>query len=428
MDHTDFPGDLPRSTRRARRMRMVPLAALMVLTVTLFSVLVPIHATYYGTPVPVAIPLGAALCSAPLIALSRPRAAAVVFGVAALVLPLVTSASRDLSWPWPWSVPAMITFTVFVLVITTVHGWRIGLVSWAAPMAASLALPMIVPAVPASTAGPNLIVTASITGATLLVAVLLAGRIRVGEELNRERELTASEQARRILVEERTRIARELHDVVAHSTSLIQVQASTARYRIPDLAPEATAEFEEISQTARNSLTEMRRLLGVLRTEDDATELAPQQSIADIPALVEGIRRTGGEVEFSFSPPPDGLPPSLHIAAFRITQEALSNAVRHAPGAPIDLSVGTEGSAVALRVHNDEVAEGDATQPGARRSPSIASFDGTVAATSGSGHGLRGMQERVSLLGGSLVVGPDPSGGWTVSAVLPFDDRDGRPE
>ncbi|WP_114853673.1 sensor histidine kinase [Brachybacterium sp. YJGR34] len=396
----------PRLGELATR-RTAPPAVLMVLAIIQFSVLVPIHVAQYGTPVALAIPLGAVLCIAPVVALTRPGTATVLFCAAVLVLPLAGLAGREAGWPWPWSVPAMIAFTLFVLVITIVHGWRAGLVPWAVSLLGTLLMPMIGGPGAGGTTGAGLIVTASISGAALLVAVLIAGRLRVGAELSRERELTAAEHARRILVEERTRIARELHDVVAHSTSLIQVQASTARYRIPDLPPSALAEFEEISRNARGSLTEMRRLLGVLRTEDDDAELAPQQSIADIPALVEGIRQAGGAVELTYSPPPDGLAPSVHIAAFRITQEALSNAVRHAPGAPITLAVEPGEDAVRIVVHNG---------PSAADPPPAA----LPAAAPGGGHGLRGMQERVTLLGGSLVVGPDPSGGWTVTAVLPW--------
>ncbi|WP_193103500.1 sensor histidine kinase [Brachybacterium sp. FME24] len=390
--------------QRASDPRTASLIALVIVTIALFSVLVPIHASLYGAPVPVAIPVGAGLCVAPLVALTRPRVAIVVFCLAAFALPLLATTDSVSAgpWPWPWSVPAMIAFTVFVLVITTVHGWRLGLVGWAVSMLGSLVTPMLIRVVPAGAAGPDLIVTASITGAALLVAMLLAGRIRVGEELTRERELTASEQARRVLVEERTRIARELHDVVAHSTSLIQVQASTARFRIPELPPVALAEFDDIAATARGSLTEMRRLLGVLRTDDHSPQLAPQQGIAEIPDLVEGIRRAGVEVEFSFTQPPVDLPPSLEIAAFRLTQEALSNAVRHAPGTEIMLIVGIADRSVTIQVHND--VPGEAPAP----------------ASSGGGHGLQGMQERVALQGGSLVVGPDPAGGWTVTAVLPW--------
>lgn len=390
---------MPRERRSLSR-RTGWLLALGAAAVALFSVLVPLQTVFYGTPLPVAMLLGAAICAAPVAAVSSPRTAVAAFCVAAFVLPLVDAADRDSAWPWPWSVPSMITFAVLVLVVTAVHGWRAGLVPWAVSNLGSLVVLVILPdAVSVGAATANLIVTASITAAALLVGVLLAGRIRVGEELSRSRELTALEQSRRELVEERTRIARELHDVVAHGMSVIQVQASTARYRVPGLPAEAAAEFDDIAASARRSLAEMRRLLGVLRTEDQGQELAPQQGIGDIPALVDSIRRAGASVRLSIAAP-DAAPPSVEITAFRIVQEALSNAVRHAPGSVIDVELKGIGNAVTIRVHNDGAP--------------------TATATAGAGHGLRGMQERVALLAGTLTTGPDAAGGWTVTAVLPW--------
>ncbi|UIN30575.1 sensor histidine kinase [Microbacterium binotii] len=390
--------EIPRSAPRTRS-QILGLVALAVTGVALFSVLVPLHAVFYGTPLPLAMLLGAGVCAAPWISLTRPRTAIVVFGVTAFVLPLVVSVPHDGAWPWPWSVPAMIAFVVFVLVITTLHGWRLGRWPWAVGNLGSLVAPLIITdAAPAATA--NLIVTASISTAVLLIGVLLAGRIRLNEQLTRERELTASEQSRRMLVEERTRIARELHDVLAHSMSVIQVQASTARYRLADLSDETVQEFDDIAASARASLGEMRRLLGVLRTEEQTPELAPQQGMADIPDLVDSVRRAGVQVGLSLAvmttPPPAGV----QIAVYRIVQEALSNAVRHAPGAALEVRVEARDGQVTIRVHN------------------TASPEQAVDASS-AGHGLRGIRERVALLGGTVTVGTDPAGGWTVAATLP---------
>jgi signal transduction histidine kinase len=181
--------------------------------------------------------------------------------------------------------------------------------------------------------------------------------------------------------------------------SVIQVQASTAKYRVPGLAEDAAAEFDDIAATARGSLVEMRRLLGVLRTEDQVAELAPQQGLDDLPALADGLRRVGADITLEVRDAGHAVvPPTVQIAAFRIVQEALSNAVRHAPGAPIAVVVGVDVASVRLRVHN-----GPAQSPGEH----------------GAGHGLRGMLERAALLGGTLDAGPDGAGGWLVTAVLP---------
>lgn len=391
------------TSRRARRPGPA-LIALLAAVVVLFCVLVPVHTALYGTSFPVAFVLGLGMCASPLLVLISPRTGGALFCLTAILLPLVVGPGPDQIWPWPWSVPAMLVFVLFVLAVSAVHGWRSALPPWLIGLLVPLAAPLIRTDVGTrGTAGIDAVVTAAITAAALVVGVLLAGRIRLGEELTRERELSAAEQSRRVLIEERTRIARELHDVVAHSMSLIQVQASTARYRIPELPSEATEEFEDIARSARGSLAEMRRLLGVLRTEDQDAQLAPQQGLEDIPALVESARRAGVEVRLSTEPAPRELPVSVHIAAYRIAQEALSNAVRHAPGSAVELAQGIRDDAVTLVVRNGPPTSPEPGGPG-----------------SAGGHGLRGMRERAALLGGTLVAQPDPHGGWSVSAVLPF--------
>lgn len=397
--------------RRADR-RTVWLSLLALTAVALFSVLVPLQAVFSGTVLPAAMILGAALCAAPLVAVSWPRTAVVAFCVAAFALPLSASPDRDPSWPWPWAVAAMIAFVLVLLVLTIRHDWRWGVLTWTVSNAGALALVWMFPdAVSVGAATANLIVTASVTAAGPLVGVLIAGRIRVGAELVRSRELTAHEQSRRELVEERSRIARELHDVVAHSLSVIQVQASTARYRLPDLPELAAAEFDDVAATARTSLAEMRHLLGVLRTDDDTAELSPVQRLSDIPALVDGVRRTGVRVSLTMEGISEAVPSSVQVTGFRIVQEALSNAVRHAPGSAIEVSL--RGGDDELRVH---IHDSGSAEPH-RGSPSSA--EGAPEPGRAAGHGLRGMRERVALLDGRLSAAVDPAGGWTVAAVLP---------
>lgn len=396
-------------TARGTSRRTVGLFVLAGVGVVLLSVLVPIQSLLYGTVLPASFLLGAAVCGAPLLSVVLPRVAIVLFSAAAFVLPLVASPDHDPVWPWPWSVPALIAFAVFVGVVTFLHGWLLGLIPLLVGIAGSLVAALVVPTAADATAmAADLIVASSVAGVAYLVALLVSGRVRVGEELTREREISAAEQSRRVLVEERTRIARELHDVVAHSMSVIQVQASTAKYRVPGLAEDAAAEFDDIAATARGSLVEMRRLLGVLRTEDQVAELAPQQGLDDLPALADGLRRVGADITLSMHRGDEGVPvpPTVQIAAFRIVQEAMSNAVRHAPGAPIVVDVRVDVTAVQLRIHN-----GPAQSPGEH----------------GAGHGLRGMLERAALLDGTLDAGPDGVGGWLVTAVLPTGEPTSTP-
>lgn len=386
--------------RRLRERDTAQLAVLCVIAVALYAVLVPLHATVYGTSVPVAMLVGAAAVTAPILSKRHPRTAIALFLAAALLLPLLMRLPEATQVaPWPWSVPMIIAFVVFVAAITLQHGWRYGLFVLAAGTALSLVPSGFVPSAASSGAVlADLIVTTSVAAGALLIAILIAGRFRIADELTRERAQTAQEQARRELVEERTRIARELHDVVAHSMSLIQVQASTARYRLPVLAADAAEEFEAIAATARGSLGEMRRILGVLRTEDHAAELAPQRGIDQIPALVETTRRAGADVSLSGRVTGD-VDAAAQIALYRITQEALSNAVRHAPGGSITITLADTGDTVSVEVVNAAAER--------------------IAAPSTPGHGLRGMSERAALLGGAVQAGPTDAGGWTVSAWLP---------
>ena len=247
--------------------------------------------------------------------------------------------------------------------------------------------------------------SATIIFTAVVVAVESIGsRLRAQDSLAAQTERAEAERARRAVLEERARIARELHDVVAHHMSLIAVRAETAPYRLTGLPESARDEFSSLSEVAREALTEMRRLLGVLR-HDQPAALAPQPQLTDLPALVDAARQSGVPVELSLPPAPGQVPAGVGVCAYRIVQESLSNASQHAPGAPITVSVDHDRGAVVLRVANGP--GGHPVPPGNQP---------------GTGHGLTGMHERVALLGGSLTAGPAPDGGFVVSAVLPFGE------
>jgi signal transduction histidine kinase len=248
-------------------------------------------------------------------------------------------------------------------------------------------------------------------GATIIFTAVVVAVDSVGSRLRSQRALAAqtqrteAERAQRAVLEERARIARELHDVVAHHMSLIAVRAETAPYRLPGLSETARAEFGALSEVAREALAEMRRLLGVLR-HDQPAALAPQPQLADLPALIDAARQAGLSVELSALPAPGPVPSGVGVCAYRIVQESLSNASQHAPGAAVTVSVGHDAGAVLLRVANG---------PGGAAA-------GPAGSEHGPGHGLTGMRERVALLGGSLSAGPAPGGGFVVSAVLPVGE------
>jgi len=247
--------------------------------------------------------------------------------------------------------------------------------------------------------------SATIIFTAVVIAVdSIGSRLRAQNSLATQTERAETERAQRAVLEERTRIARELHDVVAHHMSLIAVRAETAPYRLTGLPESAQAEFSSLSEVAREALTEMRRLLGVLR-HDQPAALAPQPQLADLPTLIDAAREAGVSVELSLPPAPGRVPAGVGVCAYRIVQESLSNAGQHAPGAPVNVSVTHDSGVILLRVANG---------PGGHPAPSRNKHR--------PGHGLTGMHERVALLGGSLSAGPAPEGGFVVSAVLPLGE------
>jgi signal transduction histidine kinase len=317
--------------------------------------------------------------------------------LALLLVPLVPAA-----WwgGWPWSPPGILAMLAAFLLAGIRHQrpelwwmWALSLIPW------SLWLIADVPHLngPASA-------TIIFTAATIAVDNI-GSRLRAQRALATQTERADTERARRAVLEERARIARELHDVVAHHMSLIAVRAETAPYRLPDLPEFARAEFSSLSELAREALADMRRLLGVMR-QDQPAALAPQPQLADLPVLVGTARKAGVSVELTMPPAPDHVPSGVGVCAYRIVQESLSNASQHAPGAAVTVWVGHDGGAVLLRVANGPA--GAAGPPGP--SPDHR----------GPGHGLTGMRERVALLGGSFAAGPAPDGGFVVSAVLPL--------
>jgi signal transduction histidine kinase len=251
--------------------------------------------------------------------------------------------------------------------------------------------------------GENLAIAIAFTAATIAVDNL-GSRRRTQQALADQAALTGQERARRAVLEERSRIAREMHDVVAHHMSLIVVRAETAPYRLSGLSEPACDEFGSLSAEARAALADMRRLLGVLRDDQPAGRV-PQPQLSDLPALIDATRQAGVQVELSLPSVPYQGPAGVGLCAYRVIQESLSNARRHAPGAAVTVSVGHDAGGVTLQVANG---------PG-----------GPVRASGNvdeQGHGLTGMRERVALLGGSLSAAPAPGGGFVVSAVVPLGE------
>jgi DNA-binding NarL/FixJ family response regulator/signal transduction histidine kinase len=240
-------------------------------------------------------------------------------------------------------------------------------------------------------------------GAAWLIGRIVHGRSHraveleaLAHELDEQREL----QARVAVVDERARIARELHDVVAHNVSMIVVQAGAAAGVLEGEQPHVREALAAIEVTGRETVDEMRRLLGVLRRADDGPALAPQPTLRELDALAAHVREAGLPVELRVEGAPRPLPPGVDVSAFRIVQEALTNALKHA-GRPARARVTVRYQPGAIEVEIED--------------------DGTGGGTGGgTGHGLIGMRERVVLYGGRLDAGCSGGGGYTVKARLPL--------
>jgi signal transduction histidine kinase len=236
----------------------------------------------------------------------------------------------------------------------------------------------------------------------------------VGRDLRRRRQRVAGlesrtrllehereEKARLAVAEERTRIARELHDVIAHGVSVIVIQAQAGPHLLGD--PERVrGVFRSIESSGRDALVELRRLLGILRSGDQELAIGPQPGLASLESLIEQMRASGQPVELRVEGKPVHLPAGIDLSAYRIVQEALTNVVKHAGDASAQVVVRYQPRSLELEILDDG--------------------RGRSVAVNGSGHGLIGMRERAALYGGTLEAGARNEGGYTVHATLPLGE------
>ena len=370
--------------------------ASIVAAVTLYAVSVALFTDAYDIHIMLSFVIAALPSASVPIALRSARIAVIANTTGILAFVLLSLGSDGA--PWPWSVPAIITSCAVIVTLGVRRKWAAALLAWGTTALVTVPFGVDVGSI------SNLITGVSITALALVVAGLAGQWRRVSDELFRERELSADEQQRRIRVEEQNRIAREMHDVVAHGLSLITVRATSAPYRLLDLPPEAVTELAAIAAASREATNEMRRLLGVLRTSATALETGPQPTLAELDALVDTIEAAGMVVTVERV----GTLPLAGVAsttAYRIVQEALSNVVRHAPGASTHVQLSVSDGRLTVRVENDARAQ--------------------VGPSGAPGHGLVGIRERAALLGGTSSCGVTDTGGFLVSATFPLDPPSG---
>jgi len=222
------------------------------------------------------------------------------------------------------------------------------------------------------------------------------------DELQVKLEAARTAAAQRAVAEERARIARELHDVIAHSVSVMTVQAGAVRRLLQPGQERERLALEAIESTGREALTEMRRLVGLLRRQGTMPDFSPQPSMRAVDVLIGTIREAGLPVELAVEGEPTELAPGVDLAAYRVIQEALTNALKYAGPARAWVTVRWREDEIEVEIANDGRSE---------------------AAGDGTGHGLVGLRERVALVGGAIDSGPRAGGGFVVTARLPHRGR-----
>ncbi|MFC7590366.1 sensor histidine kinase [Nonomuraea antimicrobica] len=302
----------------------------------------------------------------------------------------------------PWLISDQLPQAVVMFTVALVSTWRVTAVAYLITLGAG-----VLSASWVQYRWPNVVLAMMIWGLSLLTATMLGHHLKM-RRLSTLR--VAEEYGKRRLLEERARVARELHDLVAHHMSVIAVQAATAPYRIKGgVSGEVAREFRDINAAASASLGEMRQLLGVLRGDRDGPLTEPQPGLGELAELVESARRAGTPVRMELQEPVPELGASVSLTVYRIVQEALSNVIKHANGAPTAVTIGRDGADLVVEVVNEAGAE-SASGAGA-------------GAGAGAGFGLVGMRERVTLLGGELFAGTRADGRYAVRAVLPLEGK-----
>ncbi|WP_435863966.1 sensor histidine kinase [Streptomyces mirabilis] len=311
---------------------------------------------------------------------------------------------------WPWSSPALVAQALVLFLLALRLPTRVAIGALSVTALLTYVMQGLVGGQRYHSTGFLAVV---VFAAAVLLGIALRGRREARTQLVEQASQTEEERARRTLLEERSRIARELHDVVAHHMSVISIQAQVAPHLVENPSDELKENLEGIRQNALEALTELRRVLGVLRSENPedpyglgagtgAAPNSPQPTLDRLDALVENTRAAGLQVTTEITGEQLPLPPGVELSAYRIIQEALSNALRHAPGSAVRVELWHFPRGLQVRVINSRPERPAPASPGA-------------------GHGLLGMRERAAMLGGTLVTSETAHGGFVVAAFLPRD-------
>ena len=386
--------------RRAVWLAYLPHVLLVGLAIVLGTVTAGEIVTTSDRSLALAVALGAAQGLPVVVALVRPIAGWWLSLLVGMVVSEVVRAGGEGS---VWAEPSLLAHLAVLALIGLQARPRVLVELWLLTL---LAGTILVQRMPGLNASPDLAEMTSLSAVVLLAAGALAGRREAQRRLAAQQLATDAERDRRAVLEERARIARELHDVVAHHMSVIAIQAEAAPYRVPNPPEELTRSLAAIRTTATEGLRELRRVVGVLRDDGAAEDPGPQPGLERLHELITNVEAAGLTVTVEVTGTPGPLPAGVELSAYRIVQEALSNAIHHAPGSSVRVEFGYRPGGLVLRVVNGPAPSQPVPSPG-------------------SGHGVLGMRERAAMLGGELAAGPRPDGGWAVTTVLPLTEGAG---
>lgn len=385
---------------------------------------------HYQLPLGAAFAFGVARALGLALAWLRP-AISIPFSLLITALTAAVSVPISPGEPWPWPVTTIFGHAAVLAIVAARGASRREVVTWWVITQLVGVVAMLL--APERGTWPGLLPMAVLSAIAVIVGELLRSRTETRRQLAEQEDITAEERAQRARWQERARIARELHDVVAHHLSVVIVRADSAPHRLSHLPVEVRAEFAGIAEDARSSLTEMRRVLRLLR-EDPTREnrpdppegaalgaqpalgsqpaLGPQPGLGQLEELVATTRHAGADVRLDAGVPA-GLDPAVELTAYRVIQEAISNAVRHAPKSVVRVAVRRVVGELRVTVVNGPQVASD-RQTG-----------GSMASVPGSGHGLLGMRERIGLVDGTFQAGPTAEGGYLVEAAIPLPEEGG---
>lgn len=397
----------------------LPVIAL-ALAVLVFTVQTPLLVAVVHTSLAVAFLVSSVLAVAIVAAVRYPRVAMAVAAVAVAVT--AWSVPPEGHGTWPVSQPQLPAIAAVLFIASLRLGWVAALVLWWLSNAVIVALVIAIPTHRASPAewGPSLIATVTTTLIAVVAAQLWTRWRAIRAELERARRDIRLEQMKTAYEQERREIARDMHDLVAHSMSIVHMTAMSAPYRLPAMDDAVAHEFEVITATAKNALQEMRQLMSVLHRGGENAPSRPQPTVADIEAAVAATVAAGAQVELHIDPGAHSAPNSVQLIAFRTVQEALSNAIRHAPGAPITVTVSIRTpTGPASTADEGAVFGGDSMLVSVVNGPPT-QHTTTIGALDAGGRGLLGIRERVDLVHGTMDAGPTPDHGYHLRAHLPM--------